>query len=177
MKCFTLKMKKKNCDKHSDVHLDHFLLKNILNLTITVLQNIFSITKMGNIQKKQKFTSEDLVFLKSHTGHNKKDLEKWCKKFKKDCPNGLTSPELFEGVCNMFFPYINAKAFCSYIFNTFDTEDKGVISLKELMLVIGNMEYDTRMAGTTSDEKLKWAIIAHDMWIVMERLNKICSAQ
>ena len=78
----------------------------------------------------------------------------------------------------MFFPYINAKAFCSYIYTTFDTADqKGAINLKELMLVIGNLEFDNRMVGTTSDEKLKWAIISHDMWIVMERLNKICNAK
>ena len=167
-------MKKKNSDKHSDVHLDHFVLIKLLNPTITILKNIFSFAKMGNIQKKQKFTNEDFVFLKSHTGHNKKVLEKWCKHFKKDCPNGQITPELFECVCDMFFPYINAKAFCSYIYTTFDTDQKGVISLKELMLVISNMEFENRMAGTTSDEKLKWAIIAHDMWIVMERLNKIC---
>ena len=130
---------------------------------------------MGNVQKSQKFTDDDLVFLKSHTGHNKKVLGKWCRKFKKDCPNGHISQTLFECMCDMFFPYINAKAFCNYIFTTFDTDKKG-IALKEMMVLIGNIEVDNRMAGKTSDERLKWAIIVHDMWIVMERLNKICNA-
>jgi len=170
-------MKKKDCDKPSDVNLDHFLFTSIFNPIITILKNISFTNKMGNVQKKQKFTSKDFVFLKAHTGHNKKDLEKWCKRFKKDSQNGQITPEVFECMCDMFFPYINAKAFCSYIFTTFDTDHKGVISLKELMLVVGNMEFDSRMAGTTNEDKLKWAIIAHDMWIVMERLSKICNVK
>ena len=118
-----------------------------------------------------------MIFLKEITGHNRKVITKWCEQFKKDCSDGYISSQDFEYACEFFFPYINAKAFCSYIFTTFDTDHKGIISLKELMLVVGNMELDSRMAGTTNEDKLKWAIIAHDMWIVMDRLCKICNVK
>ena len=150
-------------------------LKKLSGSCINILKSGFRFSKMGNFQKKPTLTNEDLTFLRCHTGQNKKLIEKWCKKFRKDCPNGEISPRMFENMCEMFFPYLNSKAFCTYIFTTFDTSSMGYIPLKELMIAIGNIEVSSqKMADSTSDEKLKWAIIVHDMWIVMERLDRMC---
>jgi len=150
-------------------------IKKLSGSCIAILKSGFWFSKMGNFQKKPTLTNEDLTFLRCHTGQNKKLIEKWCKKFRKDCPNGEISPRMFENMCEMFFPYLNSKAFCTYIFTTFDTDSKGYIPLKELMIAIGNIEVSSqKMADSTSDEKLKWAIIVHDMWIVMERLDRMC---
>ena len=62
------------------------------------------------------------------------------------------------------------------MFSNFDTSSLGYITLKELMIAIGRIEVtNQKMSASTSDEKLKWAIIVHDMWIVMERLDRICN--
>ena len=168
-------MKEENCESCSRVRWGPIDFKTISGSWVNILKTGFELAKMGNIQKKPTLTNEDLTFLRSHTGQNKKLLEKWCKKFRKDCPNGQVSPRMFENICEMFFPYLNAKPFCTYIFTTFDTSSEGYIPLKELMIAIGNIEVtNQKMAGSTSDEKLKWAIIVHDMWIVMERLDRIC---
>ena len=166
-------MKEENCD--SRVRWGPFNFKTISGSCANILKSGFGLAKMGNIQKKLTLTNEDLAFLRSHTGQNKKLLEKWCKKFRKDCPNGHVSPTMFEDMCNMFFPYLNAKPFCTYIFNTFDTNSLGYIPLKELMIAIGNIKVtNQKVASSTNDEKLRWAIIVHDMWIVMEKLDRIC---
>ena len=169
-------MKKKTDDSSSKSGLGPFNVQNISRFCIDTLKSGFGIPKMGNIQKKAALSNDDLTFLRSHTGQNKKLLEKWCRKFRKDCPNGEVTPVVFENMCEMFFPYINSKSFCKYIFTTFDTSSLGYIPLKELMIAIGNIEVtNQKMSGSTSDEKLKWAIIVHDMWIVMERLDRICN--
>jgi len=156
--------------------LGAFNVKNISRFCIDSLKSGLGMQKMGNIQKKAALTNDDLTFLRSHTGQNKKLLEKWCRKFRKDCPNGEITPGVFENMCEMFFPYINSKSFCKYMFTNFDTSSLGYITLKELMIAIGSIEVtNQKMSGSTSDEKLKWAIIVHDMWIVMERLDRICN--
>ena len=141
------------------------------------MEKLTIIYKMGILQSKNIFSNKDLLFLKSYTGHDKEVIKKWCKKFKKDCPDGHINPAGFVSICEMFFPYINAKTFCDYIFKTFDTGQRGFIVLNELMQVIGNTSIYDRMGGMTSDDKLKWAIIVHDMWIVMARLTKISSVK
>ena len=168
-------MKKKRCDIHFCGRWGrHCPMDSYDSATIIGLKSTFKIYKMGNTQKKkQKFTNEDLIFLKSYTRQNKELLEKWCKRFKKDCTNGEITPELLKSVCAMFFPYINENSFSNYIFKVFDSQRKGYITFKDLMLIIGNIEANNKICGATSDEKLKWAIISHDMWIVVERLNKV----
>jgi len=168
-------MKEAVNDPSSQVGLGLFNIKKFSGACISIVKSGFGLSKMGNIQKKPSLTNEDLTFLRSHTKQNKKSLEKWCKKFRKDCPNGQVSPRMFENMCEMFFPYLNSKSFSRYIFATFDTNSLGYIPLKELMVAIGSLEVtNEKMPNSTSDEKLKWAIIVHDMWIVMERLDRIC---
>jgi len=169
-------MKKKTDESSSKSGFSPFNVKNISRYCIDSLKGGLGIPKMGNIQKKSALTNDDLIFLRSHTEQNKKLLEKWCRKFRKDCPHGEVTPGVFENMCEMFFPYINSKSFCKYIFTNFDTSSLGYIPLKELMIAIGNIEVtNQKTSGSTSDEKLKWAIIVHDMWIVMERLDRICN--
>ena len=141
------------------------------------MEKLTIVYKMGIFKSKQTFRTEDLLFLKSYTGQDKKLIKKWCKKFKKDCPDGHITPAGFVNICEMFFPCINANTFCDYIFKTFDKRQAGFIVLKELMPMIGNATVDDRMAGMSSDDKLKWAIIVHEMWIVMSRLAKIFSVK
>ena len=135
---------------------------------------------MGNTQKCAKFTKDDLVFLMAYAGVQKSSLKTWCKKFRKECPTGKVTPKVFQDVCHLFFPYINAIAFSRYTFYTFDTERKGWIPITDVKMVIQAMDTGNSngvFGSLSSNEKLKWAIILHDMWIVFERLNKIVSVQ
>ena len=128
---------------------------------------------MGITKSKQGFSSDDLNFLTSHTGHEKKVIKKWSNRFKKACPDGHITPAGLVSLCDMFFPYLNSTTFCDFVFETFDTDQKGHITLKEFMQIIGNATSDDRITGMTSEDKLKWAIILHDMWLIMARLNKL----
>ena len=135
---------------------------------------------MGNTQKGARFTKDDLAFLMAYAGVQKSSLKNWCKKFRKECPTGKVTPKVFQDICHLFFPYINAIAFSRYIFYTFDTEQKGWIPITDVKMVIQAMDTgngDGVFGSLSSNEKLKWAIILHDMWIVFERLNKIVSVQ
>ena len=135
---------------------------------------------MGNTQKGAKFSKEDLAFLMAYAGVQKSSLKTWCKKFRKECPTGKVTPRVFQDICDLFFPYINAISFSRYIFYTFDTERKGWIPITDVKMVIQAMDTgdgDGIFGSLSSNEKLKWAIILHDMWIVFERLNKIVSVQ
>jgi len=167
-------MKKKKCDIHSYANVGNQWLIILSHACNHNLEKFTSIYKMGIIKSKQTFSTEDLLFFKSYTGQDKEVIKKWCKAFQKDYADGHITPVGFVSICEMFFPYINANTFCDYIFKTFDTGQNGFIVLKELMQVIGNPSVDGRMmSGLTSDDKLKWAMIVHDMWVVMARLTKM----
>ena len=73
----------------------------------------------------------------------------------------------------MFYSYINTEQFCLYNFKTFDAAGNGFIAIKELMQVIGNTTVHDRSVGITSDDKIKWSIITHEMWRVLATLTKI----
>jgi len=150
------------------------------NQSHTDIKNIYRRVTMGNTQKSAKFTKDDLAFLMTYAGVQKSSLKSWCKKFRKECPTGKVTPKVFQDVCHLFFPYINAIAFSRYIFYTFDTEQKGWIPITDVKIVIQAMDTgngDGIFGSLSSNEKLKWTIILHDMWIVFERLNKIVSVK
>lgn len=177
MKYLRRKMKTKVGTKHSKFKLHNLLFKSLITPLTETLKNIPSIPKLPNIQSENKFSRKDLIFLKEHTGHRKKVIEKWCEQFKKDCLDGYISSQDLEYACDFFFPYIDAKPFCAYIYKIFDTDQKGIISLDVLTLAVVNMEFDNGMVEMTSDEKVKRAIVAHGILVIIERLYKICNVK
>ena len=108
----------------------------------------------------QRFTSlneEDLEFLKAHTQYDFVTIESWYKSFKKDCPDGRLTPEMYIKTHKQFFPTGNAEQFSEHIFRTFDTDKNGYLDFKEFLLAINIMS-----AGTP-EEKLKWAFRVFDV--------------
>ena len=150
-----------------------FAIEGLINLFCYGFGKLTIIFKMGNIKNKQHIANEDLIYLMSYTGHSEEIVKKWCTSFKKDCLDGRIAARAFVSICQMFFPFINTKHFCNYIFKTFEAAGNGFIAIKELMQLIGDTTVHDRSVDITSDDKIKWSIITHEMWIVLATLTKI----
>lgn len=168
---------KKKCKTHSHISGGNKCLNSLSYFFDNQLKQTAITSKMGIIKSRPCLTNDDLLFLKSYAGRDKDLIRKWCKLFKKNCPNGRITPTAFISICEMFFPYINAELFSAYIFKAFDNTQNGYIDFKELIQAIGDNFLVPTSNGTTigvtSEEKLLWAFLVRDMWLVMARLIKI----
>ena len=78
-------------------------------------------------------------------------FQDWYSGFKRDCPSGQLTPDMFVSMYSQVFPRGNAEQFSKHAFRTFDTDRNGFIDFKEFLLSI-----DVTSSGTPT-EKLEWA--------------------
>ncbi|CAF3786466.1 unnamed protein product [Rotaria sordida] len=77
--------------------------------------------------------------------------------FIRDCPNGRLDKKKFLEVYQQFYPGGDAKNYCKYAFDTFDTNDDGTIDFSEFLLSVAA----TR--GGDVDERLSVAFDLYDI--------------
>ena len=106
------------------------------------------------------------------TNFNKNELRRWYAKFIKDYPEGRLNKEQFLHMYNSISKGGNTdEVLAAHIFRTFDRDNDGHISFKELM---SSLSVTSR--GTVR-EKLQWAFNIYDIdgsgTITMEEINDI----
>jgi len=129
---------------------------------------------MGGISSSMKISKKDMEFLMDRTLYDEKEIKKWHKGFHIDCPNGKLTPSNFIKMYEQFFPQGNAQDFCTYVFQTFDTDRNGYIDFREFVMAI-----DVTSTGSPTD-KLKWAFKMCDVdnngVIDLQEMTKILQA-
>jgi len=127
-----------------------------------------------NYQRLSSLNDEDLEFLHAHTRYDSVTIELWYESFKKDCPDGRLTPEIYIKMYKQFFPAGNAEQFSDHIFRTLDIDGNGYLDFKEFLLAIDIM------SDGTPEEKLKWAFRVFDVAgndvIYPEEMTKVVQA-
>ena len=108
--------------------------------------------------KKNSKLSQDVVKqLTKDTYFTEKEIMKWHKGFKKDCPNGQLTELGFIRIYKQFFPHGDPSKFAALVFRVFDENKDGSIEFEEFIKALsvtsrGNLE-----------EKLIWAFKLYDV--------------
>jgi len=89
---------------------------------------------MGCVSSKEEIGEEDLEYLLQNTRYDEHTIRELYKNFKKDCPDGELSKNLFHEMYLASFPGENAKDFVDKCFATFDTDQSGYIDFREFIL-------------------------------------------
>lgn len=99
----------------------------------------------------------ELDHLIESTNFKKQELRRWYAKFIKDYPNGELNKPQFMEMYTKIFKAGNSTVLAEHIFRTFDKNNDGNISFKELM---SSLSVTSR--GTV-EEKLEWAFNIYDI--------------
>lgn len=91
------------------------------------------------------------------TSFKKQELKRWYAKFIKDYPDGELTKDQFKEMYKKIFKANNSTQMAERIFRTFDENNDGHISFKELM---SSMSVTSR--GSVED-KLRWAFNIYDI--------------
>ena len=102
---------------------------------------------------------KELRELTDSTVFKKHELKRWYRKFMKRYPNGQMDKDQFnEAYSKLYTTTINCtNHFSQHIFHSFDRDNKGFISFRELML------YFSIVSCGTTQEKLEWAFHVFDL--------------
>ena len=115
---------------------------------------------------------EELNELMEWTAFKRKDLKRWYKKFMKNYPDGKMKIADFQKLYEKVYPATATTTtittsvtgtettdyqFSQYIFRSFDRENKGFISFKELMQTFSLISCGTKR------EKLEWSFNLFDV--------------
>jgi len=107
---------------------------------------------MGKGQSVPEHEISDLI---SNTHFNKGDIKRWYKKFMKNFPTGQMNEAQFFSIYGKLFSAEGAIA--KNIFRSFDHNNDGFISFKELMITLSMTTAGTR------EEKLEWLFSVYDI--------------
>ena len=113
----------------------------------------------ADLSQRERIPEDELRELTKRTVFKKHNLKRWYRKFMKSYPNGRLDMEQFNEVYSkLYTTTINCtNHFSQHIFHSFDRDNKGYISFKELML-----SFSVATCGTTQ-EKLEWAFNVFDL--------------
>ena len=96
----------------------------------------------------------ELTDLINTTHFNKSDIKRWYKKFMKNFPDGQMNEQQFFSIYGNLFSSENTIA--KNIFRSFDHNNDGFISFKELMITL------SMTTAGTNEEKLEWLFTVYD---------------
>ena len=100
---------------------------------------------------------DDLSELLEQTHFKKEDVKRWYKKFMKDYPSGQLNKEQFHEIYSTIYSTSFANHFAEHIFRSFDHNQDGYVSFKELILTLS-----VAISGTPR-EKLEWSFNVYDL--------------
>ena len=99
----------------------------------------------------------DFDFCAAHTKFDEKDILRWFKGFRKDCPSGHLSKVHLSKLFMKVFPEGNGGVFSNNIFRVFDKDKNGYMEFHEFLMAL-----DVTTCKTGED-KLIWAFRLYDV--------------
>jgi len=95
--------------------------------------------------------------LLEQTYFKREDVKRWYKKFMKDYPSGQLNKDQFHEIYSTIYSTSFANHFAEHIFKSFDHNQDGYVSFKELILTLS-----VAISGTPR-EKLEWSFNVYDL--------------
>ncbi|KAL3093180.1 hypothetical protein niasHT_022630 [Heterodera trifolii] len=131
---------------------------------------------MGKSQSK--LSSEKIRILAKQSNFTEKEIRRWYRGFRRDCPNGLLTEMGFQKIYKQFFPQGDPIDFSNFVFKTYDDDQDGAIEFDQFVHGLsitgrGNLEQKLAWVFRLYDQDKDGAITRQETECLIRHIYKL----